>query len=50
LIGIGTGGFYNKLLGDPGFDALLRKHDQHPDRYEAIPFKFTPPGTARESQ
>jgi TolB-like protein/thioredoxin-like negative regulator of GroEL len=50
LIGIGTGGFYNKLLGDPGFDALLRKHDQHPDRYEAIPFNFTPPGATRESQ
>ena len=44
LTGIRTGGFYNKLLGDPGFDALLRKHGQHPDRYEAIPFKFTPPG------
>ena len=37
-------GFYSKLARDPRFDALLRKHGQHPDPYEAIPFKFTPPG------
>ena len=44
LMHIGSGGFYDKLARDPRFDALLRKHGRHPDRYEAIPFKFTPPG------
>ena len=33
-----------RLARDPRFDALLHKHGQHPDQYEAIPFKFTPPG------
>ncbi len=47
---MGDGGFYNKLLGDPRLDALLRKYGQHPDQREMIPFDFTPPGTARKNQ
>ncbi len=47
---VGDGGFYNKLARDPRYDALLRKHGQHPDQREVIPFNFTPPGVARESQ
>ena len=47
---IGDGGFYNKLARDPRLDALLRKHGQHPDQREVIPFNFKPPGAARKSQ
>ncbi len=42
-----NGGFYSKLARDQRFDDLLRKHGQHPDRHEAIPFKFTPPGASK---
>jgi len=42
---LADGGFYSKLARDPRFDALLRKHGQHPDQFEGIPFKFTPPGS-----
>ncbi len=45
LAGILDGGFYSKLALDPRFDALLRKHGQHPDQREVIPFRFTPPGS-----
>ena len=43
-------GFYKRLAHDPRFDDLLRKYGQHPDQREVIPFNFTPPGVARESQ
>jgi TolB-like protein/Flp pilus assembly protein TadD len=42
---LSDGGFYSRLARDPRFDALLRKHGQHPDQREVIPFKFTPPGS-----
>jgi TolB-like protein len=43
-------GFYSRLASDPRFDALLRKHGQHPEQREVIPFNFTPPGGTRERQ
>ena len=44
---LSNGGFYTKLARDPRFDALLRKHGEHPDQREVIPFDFTPPGVKR---
>ena len=44
---LSDGGYYTKLARDPRFDALLRKHGEHPDQREVIPFDFTPPGVKR---
>ena len=43
LTGIISGGFYNRLMLDPRFHAMLRKYGQHPDQREKIPFNYTPP-------
>ena len=42
---LSEGGFYRKLARDPRYDVLLRKHGQHPDQREVIPFNFTAPGS-----
>lgn len=44
LTGVLSGGFYERLMTDPRFEALLRKYHQHPDQREKVDLKVDLPG------